>query len=181
MPATLPVNIVNWDEGAARYAMAMRRGIVFSAASQAATAISAGLALVYTGVMLYNPVGSDKVLIPCRVGWAHSVAPVGIATIGLISGSGNVPSATTPLTVRSNEIGTTPTAAGLAYSAATVTGFVWHHHLRDGFTAGALPPPVGDHALEGVWGLAPGSYLAIGALTAVTGLGSISWVELPYP
>lgn len=169
------------SQNQARYTELMARGQIFSAANQAAQAVSVALATAYTGIALYNPIGSGKILIPLKIKFALSVAPAASATLGLISAVQTAaPTGTTPLTVRSNQIGNGAAGTGLAYSAATIATPVWHQQLRDGFTAAALPNPTAIDDLEGMIGIIPGGLLAVGALTAVTGLGSIAWAELPY-
>lgn len=164
----------------ARYQEAMYRGGLFSTANQAAQAVSVALATTYTGLLLYNPIGSQVILVPNKVKFALSVAPVAIASIGLISGFQTaIPTGLTALTVRSNQIGNSATGSGQAYSAATIATPVWLQELVDGFTAGALPAPSPVVDLEGLYGILPGGFIAIGALTAITGLGSISWEEIP--
>lgn len=163
------------------YFESMARGAIYSAANQAAQAVSVALATTYTGLLLYNPLGSGVMLVPNKVKFAHSVAPAAIAAIGLISGVQTAaPTGTTALTVRSNQIGNAGAGKGVAFSAATIATPVWHQMLRDGFTAAALPAPTPIDDLEGLIGILPGGFLAIGALTAVTGLASMAWEELPY-
>lgn len=167
-------------DGHARYTEGMYRGIMFSAANQAAQAVSVALNATYTGLLVYNPIGSKAILVPNKVKFALSVAPAAIATIGLICGfQSAAPTGLTALTVRSNQIGNGTTGAGVAYSAATIATPVWLQQLADGFTAAALPAPSPVVDLEGLFGILPGGFMAIGALTAVTGLGSISWEEIP--
>lgn len=163
-----------------RYFEQGRAGNVFSAANQAAQAVSVALATAYTGLMLYNPIGSGVILVPNKIKFALSVAPAAIATLGLISGVQTAaPTGLTALGVRSSQIGNAKAGAGLAYSAATINTPVWMKHLLDGFTAAALPAPTPPIDLEGLIQILPGGFLAIGALTAVTGLGSIVWEEVP--
>jgi hypothetical protein len=89
-----------------RYFETMARGALFSAANPAAQAVSVALATTYTGLMLYNPIGSGVMLVPNKVKFALSVAPAAIATLGLISGVQTVaPTGTTALIVRSNQVG----------------------------------------------------------------------------
>lgn len=164
-----------------RYFETMARGAVYSAANQSAQAVSVALATTYTGLLLYNPIGSGVMLVPNKVKFAHTVAPAAIAAIGLISGlQTSAPTGLTALTVRSNQIGNQAGGKGLAYSAATIATPVWHQMLQDGFTAAALPAPTLVTDLEGVIGILPGGFLAIGALTAVTGFASMAWEEVPY-
>jgi hypothetical protein len=166
-----------------RYFETMARGALFSAANQAAQAVSVALATTYTGLCLYNPLGSGRILVPTKVKFALSVAPAAIATIGLICGfaaTGGVTAQTSKLTVQSAQIGNTGVGVGIALSQATIVTPTWLQQIQDGFTAAALPAPTLPLDLEGTFGILPGGFIAIGALTAVTGLGSIVWEELPY-
>ena len=165
-----------------RYFEQMYRGNLFSAANQAAQAVSVALATSYTGILLYNPVGSGKILVPLKIKYALSVAPAAIASIGLLGGyaaTGGVTALTTKLNIQSNQIGNSISGAGIALSAATIVTPTWIQQLVDGFTASALPAPSPIVDLEGIFGILPGGFLGIGALTAVTGLGSIMWEEVP--
>lgn len=171
----------------ARYSELMSRKRIFYAANQAAQAVSVALATTYTGLCLSNPIPSAVVLVPIQVGIALSVAPAAIAPIGLIGGRS--PSTevahTTPLVVGCGYLGSAGATVGKADSAATIPTPTWLDMLMGGFTAAALPatgPTLID--LAGAWGIPPGSFMAIGALTAVTGLFSIKWIEMPlkaYP
>ena len=61
-----------------RYFEQVYRGNVYSAANQAAQAVSVALNTTYTGLMLYNPIGANVVLSVLKVKFALSVAPVAI-------------------------------------------------------------------------------------------------------
>ena len=165
------------------YTQAMIDGISYSAANQAAQAVSAALATTYTGLLLYNPPNSGVILVPKTVKLALSVAPAAIATIGLIGGysaTGGVTTQTTLLTSQSTQIGNVSKGKGIALSAATIVTPTWIKHMYDGFTAAALPGPLnGPVDLKGKFGILPGAFIAIGALTAVTGLSAMVWDELP--
>jgi hypothetical protein len=157
-------------------------GLIYSAANQAAQAISVALATTYTGIGIYNPPGSGVNLVPLKAKFALSAAPAGIATLGLLGGwaaSGLVTAQTTKLNVQNGIIGNTGTGQGIALSAATITAPTWIEQLEDGFTAAALPAPMAPFYMDGHLSVAPGGFLGFGALTAVTGLGSIFWAELP--
>jgi hypothetical protein len=165
----------------ARYFEQAYRGASFSAANQAAQAVSVALATTYTGILLYNPVGSGKILVPTKIKYALSVAPAAPATIGLIAGfsaTGGVTAQTVKLGIQSNQIGNSGVGVGLALSSATIVTPTWLFQLWDGFTAAALPAPQVPVDLEGSFVIFPGGFIGIGALTAVTGLGSISWEEV---
>jgi hypothetical protein len=157
-------------------------GQIFSASNQAAQAVSVALATTYTGIGIYNPVGSGKIIVPLKVKFALSVAPAAVATIGFIgsfSATGGVTTQTTKLVVQSGQIGSSAVGIGIPLSAATITTPTWVEHLEDGFTAAALPAPTPPLYLDGHISALPGAFIGIGALTAVTGLGSIFWAELP--
>ncbi len=164
-----------------RYYETVYRGHMFSAANQAAQAVSVALTTTYTGLALYNPPNSGFNLVPNKVKFALSAAPAAVATIGLIQGfsaTGGVTAQTTPLTVINNKIGSAK-GVGIALSAATIVTPTWMFELADGFTALSLPAPSPPYDLEGAIVIAPGGFLAIGALTAITGLGAIFWEEVP--
>ena len=166
-----------------RYVESMARGAMFTATNQAAQAVSAALATTYTGLLVYNPPGSGVLVAINKLKFALSVAPAAIAPMGLLAGfsaTGGVTAGTTVATIASNLVGNTKKGGAQAFSAATITTPVWLADLLDGFTAAAFPAPTPIIDLEGAYGIAPGGYIAIGALTTVTGLGSISWEELPY-
>ncbi len=167
-----------------RFYEQVRAGNVFHAASQAATAVSVALSTTYTGIGLYNPVGSGKVLVPLLVKYGITVGQVAISSIGLIgcfATTGAVTTATTALSVQSAQIGNTGRSVAIPYAAATIVTPTWVATLLDGFTAGALSAPTPPVDLGGVFAVLPGGFLAIGALTAVTGLGWIAWEEIDAP
>ena len=164
------------------YEQAYRQNL-FYGANQAATTVSVALATTYTGIVLSNPAGNMKNLVPTKLMFALSVAPVGIATLGLITGfaSTGITVHTTALVGASTLIGAGPAPTAKIDSAATLVGTpVWTMPIMGGFTAGALPagnPIVVD--IEGSIIIPPGGYMAIGALTAVIGFGGIFWEEIP--
>lgn len=156
-------------------------GKLFIAANQTALAMSAALATTYTGIGIYNPQNSGKLIVPVKVKFAVSAIEAALSTQGLIGGTA-VPSGLTTLTVQNAPLGGTSTGVGVAFSAATIAAPVWLEHLLDA-NENATPTlnlaPTVPVYLDGEIALLPGSYLCLGALTAVTGLGSIAWAELP--
>lgn len=167
-----------------RYYEQAYRGNVFFAASQAATAWSVALNATHTGLVVSNPAGSAFNLVMLTASFALSVAPAAIASIGLFAGfaAAGIVAHTTPLVPMTTLISTTQaTGRGKADGAATLVGTpTWVTQMIGGFTAAALPsttPSVID--LGGVFVIPPGGYFGIGALTAVTGFGSLIWEEVP--
>lgn len=162
-----------------RYQEAVLRGRVFSAHNSAAQAVSVALTTTYTGLMLSNPINSGRYLVLLKAGYALSVAPAGIASLHLIGGwSATAVTHTTPAIPRSNLVGGAP-GVGLVDSAATIPTPLYLDQLYGGFTAAALPPPPpANYDFGGLWAVPPGGFIGIGALTAVTGFGSLTWEEV---
>ena len=171
------------SEMQARYYEQAYRKHSFWGANQAAQAVSVALATTYTGICLSNPAGSTVNLVPKKLAYALTVAPAAIASIGVILGyaAGGVTAHTTALTPQSSFIGNGAVAVGKIDSACTLVGTPqWGPTIQAGFTAATLPgtgPALID--LEGLFVIPPGGYIALGALTAITGLGFISWDEVP--
>lgn len=163
-----------------RYQEAAARGNLYYASNIAAQAVSVALATTYTGLCLSNNLGNTKwvALLGCNM--ALSVAPAGIASLHLISGysaTANV-THTTPVTPRSTIIGLSGAPMATVDSAATVSTPVYTMSLGSGFTAGALYGTTpGWIDIGGAIIIPPGGFVAIGALTAVTGFGSFLWEE----
>jgi hypothetical protein len=165
------------------YSELASRKRIFGSANQTAQAVSVALNTTYTGHLIYNPVGSGIVMVPLFVGITLSLAPAAIATIGLLGAYSTTadPTGVTALTPYSSIFkGATGAGVGKAASAATIGTPIWVTHLMGGFTAAALPstsPQFID--FRGSIILPPGAFIGIGALTAVTGLFSFLWAELP--
>lgn len=157
-------------------------GQIFSAANQAAQAVSVALATTYTGLGVYNPVGSGKILVPLKVKYAQSIAQAAAATIGLLASwaaTGGVTTQTTKTLPQNGQIGNLSSGAGIGLSAATITTPTWVEQLVDANTAAVFAPPTGPFYLDGYLSVLPGGFIGVGALTAITGLGSLFWAELP--
>jgi len=163
-----------------RYYEQAYRGNLFSAGNQAAQALSVALATTYTGLCLSNPLGNTKNLVLLKAAFALSVAPAAIASLHLIGGMSPTAQVThtTPLVPQNNFLGGgSPT--GKVDSAATIPTPVYLWALQNGFTAAALPNvPAPQMDFEGSIVIPPGGFVAIGALTAVTGFGSMMWEEV---
>lgn len=158
---------------------ASRRKDLFVAANQAAQAVSVALATTYTGICLSNDAAGTKNLVLLRASFALSVAPAAIASLHLIGGTGAV-THTTPLTPENTRIGGGATVVGKADSAATIPTPRYLFPLMSGFTAAALPNfTMPTYQFRGEWIIPPGGFIAIGALTAVTGFGGFIWAEAP--
>lgn len=167
-----------------RYFEQMRAGRMFSAANQAATTTSAALATGYLGLLVYNPVGSNKILVPNKVKLALAAAPAAWSIIGLLGGfaaTGGVTAQTTPLTVQSNQIGNSSKGVGIALASATIVTPTVIFTLSDGITAAGIPAASLPYDLEGVFGILPGGFIGIYTQTATSSISGMSWEEVDLP
>lgn len=171
-------------DGHGRYFEAALRGNLFSASNVAAQAVSVALTTTYTGLCISNPLGNTKNLVILGCNYALSVAPVAIASLHLIAGYSAVANVThtTPLAapgIQNSLIGTGAPSTAKADSAATILNPGYLIPLGSGFTAGALYATTPFWIdLGGQFVIPPGGWIAIGALTAVTGFGGFSWEEV---
>jgi hypothetical protein len=116
------------------------------------------------------------------VGFALSVAPVGIATIALGGGmtAAGVATHTTPLTTFNCKLGDATASTGLADAACTLpAGPRVIMPLANGFTAGALYAGRGVFNLGGGICIPPGGYVFVYTLTVAIGFFGIWWAEFP--
>jgi hypothetical protein len=164
-----------------RYAENTKRGYTFLASNQAAQAVSVALATTYTGICLSNPIGNTKNLVLLSAGFGLTVAPAAIASIHLIGGYSATTNVThtaaiTPDSGYLGSVSFAPTAK--VDSQATIPTPKYLFTLQGGFTAATLPAsPLGNWDCSGQLVIPPGGFVCIGALTAVTGFGSFSWME----
>lgn len=168
-----------------RYFEQMRSGRSWSAANQAAQALSAALATTYTGLLIYNPLNSGKLVVPLKCKFSQSAAPATFPVIGLLGGwaaTGGVSAFTTRITAQSNQIGNSATPAAVVLSAATIVTPTYIASFYDSGATGILPTssnPLID--LEGLFGILPGGFLAFSSPTVATGWGFFSWEEPDLP
>lgn len=166
----------------ARYYEQTYRANTFMASNSAAQAVSVALATTYTGLCLSNPLENTKNVVLLTVGTALTVAPAAIASLHLITGFSKTTAVThtTPVAPQTGLVGSRVAASALVDAAATIPTPVYSMSLMGGFTAAALPSsPNTVFAIEGAIILSPGAFVAVGALTAVTGIFSFSWMEVP--
>lgn len=166
-----------------RYAEAGRRGNLFIAHNVAAQAVSVALTTTYTGLCVSNPLGNGRNLELLGVGFALSVAPAAIASLHVIGGfsATSAVAHTTPLAspgIQNALLGVGPASTAKADSAATIVNPGYLLPLQSGFTAAALPSgPMAWLDVAGLIVVAPGAWVALGALTAVTGFAAFAWEE----
>lgn len=166
-----------------KYYEGSMRGNLFVASNVAAQAVSVALATTYTGLCISNPIANTKNLSILGVNYALTVAPAGIASLHLIAGYSSTVQVThtTPLAapgIQNALIGSNVQSTAKADSAATIVNPGYLISLGSGFTAAALyatTPAWID--LAGLFTIPPGGWIALGALTAVTGFASFVWEE----
>lgn len=175
-------------DGHGRYTDLVARAKVFLAANQAGAAITA-LNSTATGFILGNPTGGANWFAILRASLIQTSTAAGTANAGVqlafTAVSTSAVTHTTPLTVRSAQLGNTATATGTADSSATVPSSpiavlnLWQPSVSGTATVGI--PPVIDCDLGGLLILIPGTTLSFSALSALSGAGSMFWEEFTIP
>lgn len=163
-----------------------RAGQLFTAANVSAKSVIAVTAAM-TGVILYNPPGSGKVLAVVDVGWVWTTAPAAVHNIGLALGAPSitVPTSTTAIgsgVKAANNLGNAGTSVAQAYDAATLPAAPvivrWSFGAAYGSGVGESPHALIDY-VDGALIVAQGSSVCFAAVTTTAvGMGSISWIEL---
>jgi hypothetical protein len=168
-----------------RYYENTYRGNTFFAANTANQALSVASG-TYTGLAVANPAGSGKNLVMLDVQFAISVAQTGLGsivfgyapTVALTTGNSSGPTGT-PCLIGSGASSVAKVGASATLGAAptimrALAGSIWITANTSTFIA-----PVKDE-IAGLVVVPPGQLVCIEATTtAVTGLASMSWVELP--
>lgn len=171
-----------------RYYEPTYRRNVFNAASQAATTTTVGLALIYTGLLLYNPPGSTINVNILKVGYAFTVAFPAAAAVGLMCGFNGATAVThTVAGVTHNSffgVGAS-SQAGVDTSSTMPTAPFVTNLFATGLTGAITTEELvtGDVVdMEGSIILPPGGYAAIytSTVSGTSGFfGSFSWEEVP--
>lgn len=165
-----------------RYHEPGSRGLIFSAANQAAVASPAGLTAASVNFTLYNPIGSGYLLSLLNIAIALGAAPVAATAIWLV---GNLnPAAAAPATVTLlniiNNLLNSQSGVGKAYSTATLPAapviirplaFV---DAASNNAAGSFKDEVAGAII-----IPPGCAVSIQALTAVSLFAAMDWEEIP--
>lgn len=169
-----------------RYFEQTYRKAGFHGANQTGAASSVAFATTYVGLCLSNPIGSGKLLVLDKVGWAASVAFAAASVIGVMTGYHATTQVvhTTPVTPKSRYVGQVA-GVGLLDAAATLPVTPTLQKILGVGLTGAITavPHVGPNVvdLEGSIILPPGGFAALYTSTAsgASGFwGSFSWTEL---
>lgn len=163
-----------------------RAGQLFTAANVAAKSVIA-VTTAMTGVILYNPVGSNKVLYIVDAGWAWTTAPAAVHNIGMAIMAPNITAPTSLTAIGSgvrnaNGSGNAGGSVAQAYDAATLPVAPVMQRISFGAAYGSgvgeSPYCLIDY-IDGALAVQPGGALCFAAVTTTAvGLGSVSWVEI---
>lgn len=165
-----------------RYSEAATRGLIFSAANQAAVASPVGLTASSLNYTLYNPVGSGVLLSLLNISIGIGAAPAAGSVIYLVQNNNPIqaaPSGVVALSVVNNYLGPV-TGVGRVYSTATLAaaptvmrplGFVPAAATVTGFVI--------QHDVAGMIVIPPGCYVSVQATTAISLIVSADWEEIP--
>ena len=165
-----------------KYREAVAAGRVFVAANQAVTTNTAGLAAIYTGLALCNPVGSGKNLVLLGCGCVAVIAlPTAACTYGIMTGDG-IGAAAAAIVPR-NRLTGGPASKAYVDNDLTFTVAPVLEQVFKTFHTGAVTTAVGSGVfvdLEGSLIVMPGyhcsSYLS--AINVDTFICSFMWEEL---
>lgn len=166
-----------------------RLGQVFTAANVSAKSVIATTTAM-TGLILYNPPGSNKICLITDAAFVWTTAPAAVHNLGIATAAPNlvapasVTAAGSPVVV-SNGSGNSGNSVTLAYDAATLpvapVARRWSFGAVYGSGVGESPYVATDH-VDGAIALIPGAVACLVVVTTTSvGMGSFTWVELPYP
>jgi len=172
-----------------RYHEASSRGRVFTAANQAGKALTPFATSSTTGFVLLNPTGSGVVLSILEIMFLQTSTAAATAS-AFVALSASAPAATAftgqsgALTVRNNSIGSANAGSGLAYDTVTSKGTtdvlirpIWQPSVSATATT-SIPPFIRDE-VAGLICVQPGSWVAMSASSALSGITSMTWEEVP--
>ena len=164
-----------------------RKGQVFTAANISAKSVIA-VTTAMTGVILYNPAGSNKKLVIVDAGWEWTTAPAAVHNIGMALAAPHVtvPSSLTAIgsgVLAADGSGNAGASVARAYDAATlpVAPVIqrWSFGATYGSGVGESPAMLLDR-IDGSLILVPGAVLTFAAVTTTAvGMGSLTWIEVP--
>jgi hypothetical protein len=163
-----------------------RAGQLFMAANVSAKNVVA-VSTTATGVILYNPVGSNKTLYIVDASFAWTTAPAAVHNLGWAIMAPNI-TAPTGLTaigsgVQSGQgFGNAGNSVALAYDAATLPAAPVMRRIAGGAVYGSgvgeSPYSIIDY-IDGALAVpAGGAFVFAGVTTTLAGLGSVTWIEI---
>ncbi len=169
-----------------RYYEQAYNGNCFFAASQAVVTTTVGLATTYTGLALWNPIGSSVNLVLNKVSFMQSVIQsVQVEAYGIATGYSATtnPTQSTTVTPQTCKIGSGLTAiAKAASSANTLSATPVYTHFIGATGTATADATFGFYDLEGSIILTPGAFACwvTPAQASVNGMWfSFGWEEVP--
>lgn len=172
-----------------RYHEAAYRGQVFSASNQAGKALTPFATSSTTGFVLLNPAGSGKILsileiLFLQTSTAAATASAFVALCGSAPASAAFTGQSGALTINNAQVGSSTVGAGLVYDTVTAKGTtdrllrpIWQPSVSATATT-AIPPFIKDE-VSGIIQVTPGNWVAMSASSALSGITSMSWEEIP--
>lgn len=164
-----------------------RAGQMFQAANVAAKSVVA-VSTTATGVILYNPIGSNVTLYIVDAGFAWTTAPAAVHNLGWAIMAPTTPTAPTGLTAIGSGIqscqgtGNAGNSRALCYDAATLPVAPVMRRIAGGAVYGSAvgesPYSIIDY-IDGAMAVPPGgAFVFAGVTTTLVGLGSVTWIEI---
>lgn len=164
-----------------------RLGQVFTAANVSAKNVVA-VSTTETGLILYNPPGSNKDLLLISAGFVWTTAAAAVHNLGIATAAPNLTAPATVTaagspTVVSNSSGNAGSSLTLAYDAATLpvapVARMWFGGAMYATGAGNSPFQL-FCPIDGAIRVVPGGVACLCAVTTtMVGMGSFCWIELP--
>ncbi len=164
-----------------------RAGQLFTGANVASATVVA-VSTTATGVILYNPVGSNRTLYIVDGGFAWVTAPAAVHNLGWASMAPNIttPTGLTPIGsgVQSCQgTGNAGSSVAQMYGAATLPAAPVMRRIFGGAVYGSgvgeSPYSIIDY-VDGALAVPPGGAIVFAAVTtSLAGLGFMSWIEIP--
>lgn len=163
-----------------------RAGQLFCAANVSAKSVVA-VSTTATGVILYNPVGSNKTLYIVDAGFAWTTAPAAVHNLGWAIMAPSI-TAPTGLTAIGSGVqscqgwGNAAGSVAAAYDAATLPLAPVMRRIAGGAVYGSgvaeSPFSIIDY-IDGALAVpAGGAFVFAGVTTTLAGLGSVTWIEI---
>lgn len=166
-----------------KYYEAAKAGRLFSAANQAAVAVTAAMATTYTGLVVENPTTSGKDLVMLRFGWILTVVlPTALTGFGLMVGldAGDAAAAITPKNRYAGGAGSVATVDNGCTLTGTPVLYDVYGTAAKGADTVAITDGVSSVDLDGSLIIPPGYYVAVYSFAANTAAAifSLMWEEL---
>lgn len=168
--------------GGGKYKEATLAGRMFAVANQAVVTNTAGLAAIYTGLALVNPVGSGKNLVICQVGMINEIAlPTAACVFGIMTGGGV--GAAAAVIIPRNRLSGGPASKAYVDSAVVFTEAPVLEQVFGTFHTGAVTTAIGSGflmELDGSLVITPGYHVCpyASAVNAVTFQFHFLWEEV---